>query len=122
MRGFFVTAAIVALLCAACSDSNAPTPLPSTVTISTPSPAAGSTIGATGTLPGAFITRGSGKISIPITVTSGREVPWAQLYVYLMTDSTNYCGQNLPDAPTWAPFLKAQTATVTITGFQVFRL
>jgi len=39
-----------------------------------------------------------------------------------MTDATNYCGQNLPDAPTWAPFLKAQTESVTITGFQVFRL
>ena len=94
----------------------------STLIISPPTPPSGSTIIATGTLPGAFITRGSGKISIPITVTSAREVPWAQLYVYLMMDSTNYCGQNLPDAPTWAPFLKGQSESVTITGFQVFRL
>ncbi len=39
-----------------------------------------------------------------------------------MSGSDSYCGQNLPDAPTWAPFLKGQTAIATITGFQVFRL
>ena len=54
-------------------------------------------------------------------MTSAREVPWAQLYVYLMTgpNPNDYCGQNMPDAPTWAPFAKGQTATMTISGFQV---
>ena len=114
--------AFVGLLSTACADSIGPTPMQSTLTLATPSPASGATIAVTGTPPGAFITRGSGRLSIPITVTSAREVPWAQLYVYLMSGSDTYCGQNLPDAPTWAPFLKGQTATMTITGFQVFRL
>ena len=56
-------------------------------------------------------------------MTSDRDVPWAQLYVYLYRGSErmDYCGQNLPDAPTWGPFAKGQTATVTISGFQVSR-
>jgi len=59
-----------------------------------------------------------------VTVTSSRDVPWSQLYVYLMTgpNAMDYCAQNLPDAPTWAPFQKGQTVTVTVSGFQVFRL
>jgi hypothetical protein len=49
-------------------------------------------------------------------------VPWAQLNVYLFTgDGPNdYCGQNIPDAPTWGPFTKGQKVSVVITGFQVF--
>jgi hypothetical protein len=59
--------------------------------------------------------------SVPITVTSDRDVPWAQLYVYLYrgTERMEYCGQNLPDAPTWGPFAKGQTASVTISGWQL---
>jgi hypothetical protein len=30
--------------------------------------------------------------------------------------------QNLPDVPTWGPFRKGETETVTISGFQVYRL
>jgi hypothetical protein len=54
-------------------------------------------------------------------VTSDRDVPWAQLRVYLYrgTGPMDYCGQNLPDAPTWGPFSKGQTASVTISGFQL---
>ena len=124
MRTRFTAIALAAVFCAGCSDSSGPTSLQPSLLISTPSPAAGSTIQVTGTVPGAFITRGSGKLSVPIAVTSGRDVPWAQLNVYLMTgpNTNDYCGQNLPDAPTWAPFSKGQTATMTITGFQVFRL
>lgn len=72
---------------------------------------------------GTFILPGSGQLSIPITVTAGRQLAWAQLYVYLMTadDSDSYCAQNLPDAPGWG-LAKGQTQSVTITGFQVFRL
>jgi hypothetical protein len=124
IRAPFTAIALAALFCAACSDSNGPSTLQPTLVISPPSPPAGSTIQVTGTLPGAFITRGSGKLSVPISVTAAREVPWAQMYVYLMTgpNANDYCGQNLPDAPTWAPFSKGQMATMTITGFQVFRL
>ena len=99
-----------------------PTPV-SAITFGQPSPASGSMIIATGTPPGVFIPRGSGRLSIPLTVTSGRDVPWAQLWLYLYrngnTTGNDYCGQNLPDAPTWGPFSKGQTVSVTITGFQV---
>jgi hypothetical protein len=123
MTGARIAIAVAALWCAACSDSTGPTPMQPALTITAPSPASGATIVVSqGTPPGAFITRGSGQLSIPIAVTAAREVPWAQLYVYLMNGSDTYCGQNLPDAPTWAPFLKGQTASVTITGFQVFSL
>src|SRR5258708_38353378 len=110
------TIAIVALLSPACGDSTGPTPAQSTLTISSPSPASGATIHVTtGAPPGLFIPRGSGQLSVPITVTSAREVPWAQLNVYLMTanDLSSYCGQNMPDSPTLGPFLKGPTATVT---------
>jgi len=119
------TVFILAVLTSACSESTGPSPMQSTLTIAPPAPASGSTIHVTvGAPPGLFIPRGSGQLSIPITVTSGREVPWAQLYVYLMTgpNANDYCGQNLPDAPTWAPFLKGQSATMTISGFQIGRL
>jgi hypothetical protein len=118
-----LTCVLATLLATACSRNDTdPTPV-SNLSIGQPTPAAGSVIQTTGTIPGAFITRGSGQFSIPITVTSGREVPWAQLYVYLLTNnSSGYCGQNLPDAPTWGPFAKGQTASVTISGFQVFQI
>jgi hypothetical protein len=119
------TVLCLALQTSACSDSTGPTPMQSTLTIASPAPASGSTIHVTvGAAPGLFIPRGSGQLAIPMTVTSAREVPWAQLFVYLVTgpNPNDYCGQNLPDAPTWAPFLKGQSATTTISGFQVFRL
>jgi hypothetical protein len=104
-------------------NDSSPTPV-SSIMFGQLSPPQGSVITTTGTTPGAFIPKDSGRLSIPLTVTSGREVPWAQLYVYLYSGTTpnDYCGQNLPDAPTWGPFSKAQTVSVTISGFQVFRL
>jgi hypothetical protein len=119
------TVLLLAVATSACSESTAPTPMQSTLTIAPPAPSTGSTIHVTvGAPPGLFIPRGSGQLSIPITVTSAREVPWAQLYVYLMTgpNTMDYCAQNLPDAPTWAPFSKGQSVTMTISGFQVARL
>src|SRR5258705_12561517 len=108
------TVVAVALLTSACSDATGPTPMQSTLTIAPPAPASGSTIHVTvGAPPGLFIPRGSGQLAIPITVTSAREVPWAQLFVYLVTrpNPKAYCGQNLPDAATCAPFLKGQRPT-----------
>ena len=125
MRFPWSTVLCLVMATSACSDSTAPTPMQSTLTIAPPAPSSGSTIHVTvGAPPGLFIPRGSGQLSIPVTVTSAREVPWAQLYVYLMTgpNAMDYCAQNLPDAPTWAPFQKGQSVTVTISGFQVARL
>ena len=113
--------ACLVMFAVGCSGTTNPTPI-SNITFGQPSPASGSTILTTGTPPGAFIPRGSGRLSVPLTITSGRDVPWAQLYVYLLSPdfSLGYCGQNLPDAPTWGPFEKGQTVSVTITGFQVY--
>ena len=117
-------AIVAALAASSCSGSgNEPTPV-SSLSIGTPIP---STPGAV--IPTIqrgiqyFVDRGSGLLAIPITVTSGREVPWAQLNVYLFygTGEFDYCGQNLPDAPTWGPFSKGQTVSVTITAFQLGR-
>jgi hypothetical protein len=33
-----------------------------------------------------------------------------------------YCGQNLPDSPTWTLLPSGWTTTYAVTGFQVFRL
>jgi hypothetical protein len=119
-----ISVAFVSIAC----DTNSTAPsngASSSLQISSPSPAIGSTIHVTvGAAPGFFIPRGSGQISIPITVTSDRQLPWAQLFVYLMTadNPQSYCAQNLPDAPGWEPFPKGQATSVTITGLQVYRL
>ena len=118
---------IVLLLsvCVAACDEDPPT-APSVpaagISIGAISPAAGGSVAATGSVPGAFITRGSGLVSIPMTVSAGRELQWAQLNVYLMKADGTYCGQNLSDSPTWGPFRATDTHTLTVSGFQVFQL
>jgi hypothetical protein len=109
---------VAATLFTGCQLLTEPSPV---LTISTPTPAPGSLIPITAIGIQSFIERGSGTFSVPISVTSDREVPWAQLSVYLYrgAEQMNYCGQNLPDAPAWGPFKKGQTATVTITGWQL---
>lgn len=95
------------------------------LTIAAPTPAPGAVIPAVQRGIQYFVDRNSGAFSVPVTVTSDREVPWAELWVYLYDDrpgGLGYCGQNLPDAPTWGPFKKGQTASVTITGFQISRV
>ncbi len=115
-------ALLLAVLTACACENASPDPVRS-LTISTPTPSPGSVIPLT--LKGSqyFVERGSGLFSVPITVTSDRDVPWAQLYVYLYDASPGlgYCGQNLPDAPTWGPFSRGQTVSVTISGWQVSR-
>jgi hypothetical protein len=120
VRVCFIAIIIAALFTNACGSPTEPS---ASLTISTPTPAPGSVIPIALNGSQYFIARGSGAFSIPITVTSDRDVPWAQLYVYLYrgSDRMDYCGQNLPDAPTWGPFSKGQTAAVTISGFQVSR-
>ena len=118
-------ALVVGLLpmAAACSDSPTTPSTAAGITFAQPSPASGSTIVVSnGSPPGAFIDRGSGQLSVPVTLRSSREVPWAILYVYLMRSGTDYCGQNLPDTPAWGPFPANQNISFTVTGFQVFQL
>ena len=117
MRSLF--ALLLVGVCISCGSSEAPTPVASIV-IGQPSPPAGSVIRPSNS----FIVGESGTLAIPITATSDREVDWAALYVYLLSSDSgrDYCGQNLPDTPTWGPFRKGQTVTVTISGFQVGRM
>jgi hypothetical protein len=121
MRNALVLA--VSLVLTACDSPSAPS-VAGRLTIATPTPPPGSVIPATQNGSQYFIARGSGLFSIPITIQSDRDVPWAQLSVYLYdgTGGMDYCGQNLPDAPTWGPFSKGQTASVTISGFQISRV
>lgn len=112
--------AALALLATAGCDEGATSPSrTSTLTIGAASPASAG-VTPTITATGGLVLRGSGQIAIPITIQSGREVPWAQLYVYLLS-SDGYCAQNLPDAPTWGPLNAGHRQDLTVGGFQVFR-
>jgi len=65
---------------------------------------------------------GSGLVKVDVSATLAQREPYARLNIYLLTADGTYCGQNMPDAPTWGPYRANSTATVTITGFQVGRL
>jgi hypothetical protein len=118
--------AVLSLLAGGCDSKDSAPSSPSTpasVVISGSTPASGATLSPIGTPPGTFFNRGSGQFGVTISVTSGSALPFAQLAVFLQTTTSNpvgYCGQNLPDWPTWRPFASGQTVTYTITGFQVF--
>jgi len=104
-------------------------PAASSLVINAVSPASGTTIVVPEQYPyfdlgGVVIPPHSDLISVNVSVTSAHEVPWAQLSVYLLTgpERLGYCGQNLPDAPTWSFLPAGWTTTYTVTGFQIFRL
>ena len=127
--GHMIARVVVALCVSACAigcgrdDSPMRPSRPSTVAIGAVAPPSGSTLAPVGTPPGAFFPRLSGMFGVTISVTAGEKLSFAQLNVYLLTtDSSNYCGQNLPDSPTWRPFQEGDTVTYTVTGFQVYRL
>ena len=92
------------------------------MSLQTPTPASGATIQTTGTTPGAFIERGSGKLSLPIVVEAGSDEPDTRVFVYLKNEADGTCGQNLPDTPGWAPLRRGEVHHYTVTGFQVFSL
>jgi len=73
---------------------------------------------------GVVMPRGSGVLSVAVTMTVAHDIPWAQLNVYLPTNGATdqYCGQNLPDSPTWQFLKPGWRESVTVGGFQVFRL
>jgi hypothetical protein len=115
------------LLACACGDSpTSPDRQESRLAIATVSPPSGSTVVVPAQYPynllgGVVLPPQSGLISVTLSIRSAREVPWAQLYVYLLSGS-DYCGQNLPDAPTWGSLPSGWTTTYTVTGFQVYGL
>jgi hypothetical protein len=105
-----------------CGTGMPPSPM-SGVHLTGQAPANGSAI----VMPaGNLILPGTGVLSFDLELTSPRESPWAQLNVYLLTSqpssSLGYCGQNLPDAPTWGPFPALNTVRVKISGFQVYQV
>ncbi|HEV8394402.1 MAG TPA: hypothetical protein VGQ37_09010 [Vicinamibacterales bacterium] len=76
-------ATLVLTMAAACADAPTAPSNASGITFGQPSPATGSTIVISGGAPGGFfINKGSGQLSVPVTLRSTREVPWAILYVY----------------------------------------
>jgi hypothetical protein len=119
----------LALVSSACGESSsAPsTPVASSVAFTSSSPASG-VIVVPDALPyhavgGVVLPPESGLISVGLTLGSARELPWAQLNVYLLTgDGSGYCGQNLPDSPTWTSLRPGWTTAVTVRGFQIYQL
>ena len=90
-RHFIACAAgllFIAVLAPACGGNDAsPTPIvtPSTVALTSSTPAPGSTLTPVGTPPGTFFTRGSGQFGVTVTITAGQDLPFAQLAVFLLT-------------------------------------
>ncbi len=116
-------------LCSGCGNTPSdPTP-PASVTIQAVTPAPGSTV----VIPrdyvfyvpgGVVLPRGSGLVSVDVSLRSAAPVSWAQLSIYLLTggQSSTYCGQNAPDAPTWGQLPQGWTTRYTVTGFRVSSL
>jgi hypothetical protein len=120
------TLALPLLLTAACGDSPTTPVAQNALSVTAVLPASGSPVVIPTQYPfheigGVVLPKGSGLISVTVSVESAHEVPWAQLYVYLMSGA-DYCAQNLPDAPTWGQLPKGWATTYTVTGFQVARL
>jgi hypothetical protein len=111
-----------------CGSATAPEDPTSGISFGATSPPAGSTVTVPAEWPynvpgGVVIPRGSALISLPLSVASGRAVPWAQLSVYLVADQPgSFCGLNDPDAPTWGGLPAGWSTTYTVSGFQVYRL
>ena len=73
---------------------------------------------------GIVIPRQSGHLTVSLSMRSAHEVPWAKLNVYLLSggQSSEFCGDNGPDSPTWSFLPSGWTASYTVTGFRVYRL
>jgi hypothetical protein len=121
---------VAGVLAGACGTSpSAPDALESRIVVTRTNPSTARTVVVPADLPpnvfgGVVIPRGSGLLSVELSVTSAHEVPWAQLSVYLITGEgrMDYCGQNDPDAPTWQFLPSGWTTAYTVTGFSVYRL
>lgn len=131
MRFLTLTLTALAVGLSSCGDSptEPDTPVVSRLTIGATAPSSGATVAVPASLPyiipgGVVLPRGSGLVSVPISVTSAHEVPFARLNVYLLTGGSNteYCGMNDPDAPTWSFLTEGWSTSYTVTGFRVYRL
>jgi len=120
--------ATLSLVIPGCGSTTSPS-VSNNLTVMTTSPVAGSTV----VIPpqyvynfpgGVVVPRGSGLLSVRVSMTAASQVPWAQLNVYLLTGGTRdqYCGQNLPDSPTWQFLTPGWKTDVTVSGFQIYRL
>ena len=89
----------------------------SVITFTGRAPSAGSTI-----IAGQLILPGSGLLDVGMSITASRELPRAQLNVYLLTEDIGYRGQNIPHALIWQPFPFGQPVSITVEGWQIFRL
>ncbi|HEX6737828.1 MAG TPA: hypothetical protein VF310_06145 [Vicinamibacteria bacterium] len=127
----YLSLVALTLLTVACGeDTMGPSqPASSRMDITAVSPAAGSVVVIPPSFPvfdlgGVVLPAQSGFVSVGLSMTSASAVPHAQLNVYLLTDEpgVGYCGQNLPDSPTWGALPSGWTTTFTVTGFQVYRL
>jgi hypothetical protein len=120
------TLVVLGLLAFGCGDSPSTPDVRTSLAVTAVSPASGSTVVVPSQYPvnaigGVVLPPRSGLISVSLSIQVAHEVPWAQLNVYLLSGS-DYCGQNLPDAPTWGFLPVGWTTTYTVTGFQVYTL
>ena len=85
-------------------------------------PASGGSVTAIGEPPAFFVPRGSGGIVVPLSILPGRDLPYAELQVFLETDPDVTCGFNIPDRPSWTQLKAADRLTLSVTGFQLRQL
>lgn len=121
-----LTLVVLGLLASGCSHSPSTPDIQTSLVVTAVSPPSGGTVVVPAQYPfnaigGVVLPPQSGLISVSLSIQVAHEVPWAQLYVYLLSGS-DYCGQNLPDAPTWGFLPSGWTTTYTVTGFQVYNL
>ena len=121
-----IAAVLLATAAVACGDKAPSRPSTDSVAIVSVQPANGSTVVIPAQYPyhdvgGVVLPPESNLMSVRVQIVSAHDVPWAQLNVYLLTDrpGMEYCGQNIPDSPTWQFLTPGWTADVTVTGFQV---
>lgn len=128
----FPAAAALCLAASSLSCGSPSTPDPSVssrVVVEAASPSSGGAVIVPSIYPyfdlgGVVLPPQSGLISVRANLSTASAVEYGQLNVYLLTGGTNteYCGQNLPDSPTWRLLPAGWSSTVTVTGFQVFRV
>jgi hypothetical protein len=125
------TPVLLGLMAVACdrSPTTPGAPHTSRLTIDSAAPASGGAVVVPAQLAyivpgGVVLPRGSGLVSVRVTMATAHEVPWARLNVYLLTggSDTEYCGMNDPDAPTWSFLPAGWSTTYTVSGFRVYRL
>jgi hypothetical protein len=119
-----------ALTAAACGSSTGPsTPTVTSVRVTRVAPDGGGPLMLPPTLPyivpgGVVLPKADGLMRVDVALTSAEPLSWARLNVYLLTGgtTTEYCGMNDPDAPTWRDLPAGWSTTVSITGYRVYRV